>query len=410
VKTRIIIFVVPVVLLAMALAGGSSLILRLFFLSVLVPLAGYLWTVFGIRGINVQAEKPPEHCQVGEWFQHEVTVFNSSRLPKLWLKVEENTDMPGPRNAGVLNLSPGSSHRWQTSVYCRRRGRYSLGSVMATATEPFGLFSQQRSLGEPHSILVYPATFDLPLFKLSSFSDFGYGSGYRSISQISPNASSVREFTTGDSLQHIHWRGTAHTGKLMVKLFDADRSFNTSTTVWVIVDMEEGCHRGQGEETTEEYGVTIAASLIRKHLESGMRVGMAASGDQSYLFPPERGEEHLWRMLEALALMKATGEVPVGQLIREQMGHFGDDSVVIIVTPSATGRLVDATRQLKNRVESVVAVLLDAASFGGNTRATDIARSLSLAGVQVYVVRQGDELARALDNRFSLLHAQHVLG
>jgi len=196
----------------------------------------------------------------------------------------------------------------------------------------------------------------------------------------------------------------------MVKLFDADRSFNTSTTVWVIVDMEEACHLGQGEEATEEYGVTIAASLIRKHLENGMRVGMAASGDQSYLFPPERGEEHLWRMLEALALMRATGEVPVGQLIREQMGHFGDNSVVIIVTPSATGRLVDATRQLKNRVESVVAVLLDAGSFGGDTGATNIARSLSLAGVQVYVVRQGDELARALDNRFSLLHAQHVLG
>ncbi len=404
-KVRTIVYIVPVVLLALALVGGSTLFLRLFFLSVLVPLVSYLWTVLSTRGISAQAEKPPEHCQVGKQFQQDITVFNNSKIPKLWLKLENNNGMSEHHNTGVINLSPGSSHCWQSNVHCQRRGRYSLGSVLVTATDPFGLFSRQRLLGEPHSILVYPATFDLPLFELSSSNDPDSGSGYRSINQISPNASGMREFTTGDSLQHIHWRGTAHTGKLMVKLFDADRSHRGSQTVWVVLDMQESAHFGEGEETTEEYSVTIAASLIRKYLERGMRIGMMASGDQTYLFPPDGGEEHLWRLLEALALIRATGKVPVGQMIREQMGHFGDNSVVII-TPSPAGQLVDAVRQLKNRVDSASVILLDAASFGGNTNTTNIERGFSLTGVQVFTVRQGDELTRVLSDRFSQLHAR----
>jgi uncharacterized protein (DUF58 family) len=407
-RYRILIIAVPLVLLALALIGDSSLLLRLFFLSVLVPLISYLWVLLSIRGISVQSEEPPEHCQVGEQFQQEITISNNSRIPRLWLKVEDNTDMPGEHNATFLNLSPRSSYHWQNEVQCQRRGYYTVGTVIVTTTDPFGFFSKQRILGEPRHILVYPATYDLPLFKLSSFSDFGYGSTHQSVSLISPNASSVREFATGDSLQHIHWRSTAHTGRFMVKVFDVDRSYGTSKTIWVAVDMEEAPHFGEGEESTEEYSVTLAASLIRKHLQSGMRVGMISSGDQTYLFPPDRGEEHFGNMLVALALMKATGKLPVSQLILEQIQYFKDDSVVVIVTPSASMQLVDDVRFLRNRVESVVAILLDAASFGGDEHLTNTVRELSATGVQLYIVRQGDELAKALDNRVSQSQARYI--
>jgi len=407
-RLRTILFILPLVLLALAFVGGSTLLLRLFFVSVLVPVVSLLWTTLGIRGVSAEAEPPPEHCQVGERFQQRITVTNNSRIPKLWLRVEESTDLPGHREPAVLNLPRWSSHEWQSTFTCQRRGRYHLGSVTVTATDPFGLFSRHCTVGEPHSILIYPATMDLPLFKASSFNEFGYGSGYQAISMISPNASSVREFVNGDSLNHIHWPGTAHTGKLLVKVFDSDRSYDGSKTVWIMLDMQEASHVGHGDENTEEYGVTIAASLARKHLQSGMRVGLLASGERPYVIPPERGDDHLWRILEALALMRAVGEVPVGRVISDHMEYLRGNSTVIIVTPSITGGLAEATRQLRNRVDSIVVVLLDPASFGGETSMANAARNLSTSGVQVYVVRQGDELARALDNRVSLLHARFM--
>jgi uncharacterized protein (DUF58 family) len=407
-KARKIVFLVPAGLLVLALLAGSELVLRVFFLSVLVPLVSYLWTVFGTRGVGASAEAPPEHCQVGERFQQEITVRNDSRIPKPWLRVAEESDLPGHRANTLITLGPWSSQNWKASVQCRLRGLYHLGEVTVTASDPFGIFSRQNTVGERHELLVYPATVDLPLFKASSFNDFGYGSGYQSISLISPNASSVREFGSGDSLNHIHWPGTAHAGKLMVKVFDADRSYNSSKTIWIVLDMHSPPHSGHGEEATEEYGVTIAASLARKHMDSGMRVGLMMAGDESVVIPPERGDDHLWRILETLALVKATGETPVGQLISDRTEYLRGNSVVIVVTPAVTGGLVDALRQLRNRVDSVVTILLDAESFGGDAGATAAARNLSTTGVQVYLVRQGDELARALDHRVSILHARYV--
>jgi len=383
-------------------------VLRLFFLSVLLLLVSFLWTVFGVRGIRVRAEPPPEHCQVGKKFQQGITVTNSSRIPKLWLRIEEGANMPGYRDVEVLNLSARSSHSWESGVYCRRRGQYDLGTVVVTSVDPFGLFSRKRTLGEPQSVLVYPATFDLPLFRAVSFNEFGRSAGYQSISQISPNASSVREFYSGDSLNHIHWRSTAHTGRLMVKLFDADRSSNVAKTVWVVLDMQAASHVGEGDESTEEYAVAIASSMAKKHLDTGMRVGLMAYADRFYYIPPERGEEHLWRVLGTLAVARATGEEPVGRLLSDQMEHLRGNSIVIVITPSVSGELFDAIRQLRNRVDAVVVVQIDTSSFGGQPGALNIARNLSATGVQVYVVGQGDELATALDHRVSLLHARHI--
>ena len=408
VRTIFLVTVIPLSLLALALLGGSSLVLRLFFLSVLVLLVSYLWTVLSVRGVTVRAEPPPEHCQVGKRFQQRMTVVNKSRLPKLWLKIEEGSNLPGHRDAVVLNLSSGDSHEWESSVHCHRRGRYDLGMVMATSTDPFGFFTRRRTLGEAHSMLVYPATFELPLFKSVSFDELGLSAGYQSISQLSSNASSVREFYSGDSLNRIHWPSTAHTGRLMVKMFDADRSSNVAKTAWIVLDMQAAAHVGESDESTEEYAVNVAASLVKKHLDAGMRVGLLAADDQFYRIQPDRGEEHLWRILGALAVVRASGEMPVERLIANQMELLRGDSIVVIVTPSVSGGLLDTTRQLRNRVDTAVVVQFDVSSFGGDPGALNMARNLSAIGVQVYVIRQGDELASALDHRVSLLHSRHV--
>jgi uncharacterized protein (DUF58 family) len=131
-------------------------------------------------------------------------------------------------------------------------------------------------------------------------------------------------------------------------------------------------------------------------------------GEPGYMISPDRGEEHLWRLLEALAVAKAAGQTPVSHLVSDNLERLRGDSIVIIISPSVTGELFDATRQLRNRVDSLVVVLLDPASFGGATSVTTAARSLSATGVQAYAVRQGDELARALDHRVSPLHAGYV--
>jgi len=282
---------------------------------------------------------------------------------------------------------------------CTHRGEYKMGVVTITSGDPFGFFTEKRTYGEPARIIVYPRIVDLPLFKSVSLNEFGFISGFQSINQISPNASSVREYASGDSLQHIHWRSTAHTGKLMVKMFDADHSYSSSKTFWVVPDMAKNVQAGQGDESTEEYAVTIAASVIRHYLESGMKVGMIADDGDISLFSPSRGEQNLWAMMESLATVKATGRMPLGQLLLNHAADFKDDPVIVIIATSTSRQLMEAVSKLKSQVEAVVVVLMDAATFGDTHTAINNAHGLSFMGAQVYNVRKGDEVAKALDSR-----------
>jgi uncharacterized protein (DUF58 family) len=405
VKIRnILIIAVSVTILALALLLGSILLLRLFFVTAIISILSYLWTILSIRNLTVSIGKPPEHLQVGDTFQREVILTNPGQIPRLWLELHDNTNLPGHRDTTVINIMGRQSHLWQTSFNCQKRGLYHLGPTTVTATDPFGIFTNQRVLGQEQNIIVYPTTVDLPLFRFASFSDFGYGSGYQSISHISPNASSVREYASGDSLHHIHWRSTARTGSLMVKMFDADRSYNASKTAWILLDMNEESHFGRDAEHSDEYAITIAASLVRKYLHGGMRVGMIASDDRRYFAPTERGEKHLWEILEVLALMKGDWKIKLNEVVSQHLDSFRDNPLVIIVATSATESLMDTVHQLKNRVDSVVVVLLDIASFQGRPATVDNSRALTWAGAQVYTIRKGEELVKALDSRTTRIH------
>ncbi len=397
-RIRIALIIIPLLILALVLATGFTLVSRLFILMALVMLFSYIWTRLGLRGIAATVEKPTEHCQVGKWFDEGITLFNKSRLPKLFLRVQENTDLPDHHNAAIMNLSPRGSHSWQSKVYCRRRGRYSLGAFTVTAGDPFGLFSMQRKIGEPQTVLIYPETLELPFFQPLFHSEPGYGPSHWLISENSSSASRVREYAQNDSFKHIHWGSTAHTGKLMVKVFDPDRSNYASKDIWVILDMQQASHAGGSDGATEEYGVTIAASLIKKYIDNDKRVGLIASGDQLYTFLPQTGHQHLWSTLEALATMKATGTTPIDQVLQETE-HFEVNPVLLVITPSTSEATISSLRRLKNRGAMVIAILIDSATFGGTVSAVNAANSLSSGGVQVYVIRQGEDLAKELDSR-----------
>jgi hypothetical protein len=86
-------------------------------------------------------------------------------------------------------------------------------------------------------------------------------------------------------------------------------------------------------------------------------------------------------------------------LISKEGARFDINTMLIIITPSWSERLVSSVVQVKGQQGVVVAVLIDPLSFGKTGENNNTARSLALRGVQVYIVNKGDNLASALDSR-----------
>ncbi|MDD5190899.1 MAG: DUF58 domain-containing protein [Dehalococcoidales bacterium] len=407
-KTRLVwISILVTAMLAFALLFGSALLLRLFYLSILILLASYAWVVYNIRKLSLKTGAAPAHLQVGDDFQREVTLTNNSRLPRLWLKLQDRTDL-GPQDSTLVNLPGQDSKTWKTNFTCLRRGRFHLGPVDVTSFDPLGIFSRQITLGDSQSVIIYPQAVDLPHFKFSSFSDFGYNDSYLSATRISSNASSVREFASGDSLRHIHWQSTLRTGKFMVKMFDADRSYNASKIGWILLDMNEESHFGRQLDTTDEQAIVIAASVAQNYLQGGMKVGLMASDAERSYVAPERGQAQLWQILEKLALMKTDWRSTLKETVNKNLDDIRDNPLVIIIATTTSTGLIDTIRQLKNRVDAVVVILLDVASWQGSPILTDMQRTLTWTGAQVYMVHKGEKIATALDSKITHVHPYMV--
>jgi len=398
-KIRIIYFVIPVVIGLAASLTGFSLLWRLFVVSLLLPLIGFLWTYFALRGLNLDIGALPPVSQAGKTIETNITLHNPRSTPRLMLEVEEQTDIPGYWNRRIANLMPKRQLLLSSEIRLQRRGVYHCGVYRISAGDPLGLFRAERFFGQGRQIMVYPGSQDLPFFDPLHYLSAGFGPGRYVSLQHSNNVASIRDYISGDSLRHIHWRTTAHSSRLMVKVYEPDRSQNSAKNIWVVADMQAAAQAGLGVQSTEEYTVNIAASITRKYIEQGWPVGLLARAEKPYYFTLESGSAHLENIYAGLAVMRAAGEQPLEQLLVSESGHFNLNSMTVVITPACHERLFRALMQLKRQQGIVVAVFLDAATFGGPKMTPGTAVNLQANGIQVYIVRNGDNPDEVLDSR-----------
>ena len=109
----------------------------------------------------------------------------------------------------------------------------------------------------------------------------------------------VRNYVPGDALTRIHWPSTARLGQFMVKEFDLDPTID----VVLMLDLDRESQAGEGDSSTEEYGVTMAASVAAYLLrQQELSVGLYVSGSAESALALDRGERQLDRVLELLAV------------------------------------------------------------------------------------------------------------
>jgi uncharacterized protein (DUF58 family) len=405
-KIRWFIIALLFLILLLALATGSTMLWRSFIFLAALLFMSYLWMRLNVRYIDGRVVKLSPYCQVGDRFEEEIIFYNKGRLPTALIEVKEETEFPGYKSIVTFHLPAQGSYNWRSEGICRRRGVYDMGNLIVKITDPLGFFSVKERIIDSKSIIVFPTTFDLPFFQVLPRQEIGTSKRQWFTTESGTNAARVRDYISGDSFRNIHWHTTAHTGSLMVKEFDPERANIAYKDIWIVLDMLSGSHFGKGDETTEDYAVNIAASLVKKFIDSGKNVGLMASGDRSFLFLPETGEEHQQELMRALAVIKATSKLSLDALLASQEERFEPGAAIVVISPSANIQI--PLRRMLNRSTVVTAVLVDAASFGGNISAADTARGLITSGIHAYIVRRGAEIVRALDSRYLLSPMSHI--
>jgi len=119
------------------------------------------------------------------------------------------------------------------------------------------------------------------------------------------------------------------------------------------------------------------------------------------LIPPDRGGRQLGKILESLAMLKAEGETPLRGMVETQARHLPRGSTAILITPSVHKDTVLVFDFLSRRGLRPVAIILEAASFGGEPGTPDLIDQIRLLGVPIRRVSNGDDISQSLSIEFS---------
>lgn len=410
-RGSLVVLLLLIVSLVEALATGRALWFNLSYLFAAMLVVSYVWSWSNVSGLQLVRQTRSLRSQVGEVAEERFLIRNRGLLPKLWVEVRDQSSLPGHRASWVVSSLGGRRERgWAVRTVCRQRGRFTLGPITITSSDPFGLFETSKRIAATSSMVVYPYAVDLPQFGLPSGELPGGGAMRRRTHYVTTNVSGIRDYFPGDSFNRIHWPSSARTGRLIVKEFELD----PTADVYLFLDMQSGVQADrlwQSAEdgsisqlgkrptlppSTEEYAVAIAASLAKHLLIRNRAVGLMAYGQGREATPADRGERQLTKLLETLAVIRALGKVPLAQVLAAEGKSLGRNTSVVVITPSDDSKWVDALRDLRRRGIRGLGIVLDTASFGRPGNATAVIAALHQNGMRSYRISEGDELAAAL--------------
>jgi uncharacterized protein (DUF58 family) len=393
-----------------------------FFLHLVVPNRAWVATFLGIGGmlglsyfwarqlaarISLSREQYYGWAHVGDVLEERFTLANRAIFPALWVEIDDRSDLPGYTARMVRSASGQQTVQWRTQGICRQRGLFTLGPWRALTGDPFGFFQVALDFPQSQSILIYPPVVHLPTIELPKGAATGSGRTSQRALQVTTNAAGVRAFVPGDSINRVHWRSTAHRDALMVKTFDLEPSGD----LWIVLDMDAAVQAGEGEESTEEYGVILASSLADRMLRQNRAVGLVAYGTISTpgaaesqplptIVQPQKGQAQQWRILQALATVRAGGHWPLERVLAEMDRNLGRGMTLAVITPSCDpGWLAGLLPPMRRGVAPTV-LLLDADSFrDGQESATQPPRWERMAGLLADLGVPGHPIARGMPFR-----------
>lgn len=344
-------------------------------------LLAYIWARELVKGLQITREMRYGWAQVGDKLEERFTLANSSTLPATWVEISDQSTLPGYSASIATGIEGSSSNQWVTDGTCSRRGLYWLGNTTVHSGDPLGIYSISIEDSARTNLMVMPPVVPLPQIEITPGGYLGEGRPRPNSPEHTVGASGVREYSPGDSLRTVHWKTTARRDKPYVRLFDGAPAGDW----WILLDLQKAVQIGLNENSTEEYGIILAASLADKGLRARQAVGLVASGDGLVWLPPQPSENQRWEILRELALV-SPGDIPLGELLERIRPNLSRRSSLLLITPSIDPGWLSSLVQLAWRGIVPTILLLDPESFGGKGSVKGMTTALGEMGITRHVI------------------------
>ncbi len=344
-------------------------------------LLAYLWAAGSLRGLAVRRECSPVRLFPGDEAVLSVRIQNAKLLPLTRLDLANPIHAEGPwayqRLPELLDISGtvevregiGPSLLIATSVApyqtltrrydltARRRGVYTIEPARVASGDPFAIFNRTAVLGERQEIVVYPTIYSPEDIGLPFREVLGDAIPDRALLDDPSLIAGSREYRPGDPLNRVHWKATARTGALSVRVHDP----STSANLLIVLNLNTAKFAWQGVDNDRmEAAIDAAASLAVWALDRGYPIGIRSNGAirQSSAAPrvsPGASPRQATILLDHLARLSYSGLYGGEYMLLDETHRLEARTGIIFVTPLLSPEIISVLTapKLANRISVV---------------------------------------------------------
>jgi uncharacterized protein (DUF58 family) len=337
-----------------------------------------LWVGSLKHNLHIERKLHLAWATVGDSVHEELKLVNHSWLPAIWVEIIDTSDTLISPIRMVSDVPAKASRTRHIAHLYKRRGLYTLGPTRLRCGDPLGIYLLTMHDYHSDTILVTPPVLPLSQLRIPPAGWAGDQQRRRKGLERDISSAGVRTYLPGDSLRRIHWSASAHFDELMVRQLEASASGDW----WIFVDLQESVQAGEGQDSTLELSIVLAASLAVRGLQEHRRVGLAMAGHDLVWLEPRADQTQRWRILQALAKADA-GNRSLAELML--MGRAVHSATQIVITPSADLRWIAAAGRHR-RSGSLLALLVDPTQFGSPFNQSRVTASLANSGIPYFII------------------------
>lgn len=328
------------------------------------------WTSarFATHGVTYTRTLSPPRLFPGDHARLQLELRNHKVLPLGWLSIHDPIEMGAVRSSidldDMLHISAGVSlqdnqqhalilrtgvapYQQVTRTYdvtALQRGVYTFGPAHLATGDPFGIFTRTETVGERQEILVYPHVYRPEELGLPFREVMGTLVARRALIHDPTLLAGSRAYHPGDPLNRMHWKATARTGQLQVRLQDP----STAARVMIVLNLNTFVHPWQGIDVGRmEAVIDAAASIALWALDHDFAVGVRSNGavrgvDTTGRIAPAGHPRQATVILEHLARLSFSGRFPAEQIVLDEADRLSPGITIMVVTSVMSAGLVQA--------------------------------------------------------------------
>jgi uncharacterized protein (DUF58 family) len=366
-ERRRIALTIAIVVGLFAIAWGEIAIVLWSAAVATIAIASGWWSRRAWDALDVDVAFEPQRAFVGEDVSVRVTITNRKRLPLPIVRAlvrfppgllperdPDPTALRGHRRR--LSMLGRTELTLTLPVIAPTRGEYFLEGVEIEVSDPFDLAPVRRHVEVERPLLVMPSPrVGIPVRILRRL-PFGSPSPGARLFEDREHFAGVRDYEAGDPMHHVHWKASAHVGRLQTKRYEPTRS----AEVLFALDVAHGepfWHAVDPETAEEAIGWT--SYLARQALHAGWVTGLVANthlrkgrGPLRVPSSPSRGAEGA--LFAALARMPNQPTSDLAPVLREMARRAGRRMTIVVVSPRPGPALRNEMAALRRRGSDVI--------------------------------------------------------